>query len=338
MSKIFSAYTNTVRRMIKGYNAELYNVFCEQNIEEVWADHDNWDGGIDFYDIVISIPVDFFVQLSKSDAVEDIEKTIDGFYSDAMRGSDGSLRINNIILKPQAENIAVFVDNLDDSMWRPGSFRLFISHLSANKVSASNLKQCLSDYGIDCFVAHEDITPSKEWEIEIEKALFTMDALCAIVVPDFIKSQWCDQEIGIALGQQKQVFAINKGAVPYGFFGKYQALKSRNKTAQQMAIDVWKAISNNDKTKPIYLNKLCAFILNATTTSDAVRFIDILKQCESVDKHMIESVHENYSSNGILNTPEIINFINPIFQKYGLKTMTLYQPKTKQKDYEDLPF
>ncbi len=98
-----------------------------------------------------------------------------------------------------------------------------------------------------------------------------------------------------------------------------------------MAIDVWKAISNNDKTKPIYLNKLCAFILNATTTSDAVRFIDILKQCESVDKHMIESVHENYSSNGILNTPEIINFINPIFQKYGLKTMTLYQPKNKAK-------
>lgn len=77
--------------------------------------------------------------------------------------------------------------------------------------------------------------------MEIEKALFTMDALCAIVVPDFIKSQWCDQEIGIALGQRKQVFAINKGAVPYGFFGRYQALKSK-KNASQMALEVWKAI------------------------------------------------------------------------------------------------
>lgn len=338
MSKIFSAYTNTVRRMIKGYNAELYNVFCEQNIEEVWTHHDNWNGGMDFYNIVISIPVDFFVQLSKSSIIEDIEKTIYGFYSDAMRGSDESLQINNIFLKPQADNIAVLGDNLDDLMWRHGSFRLFISHLSADKVAALNLKQCLSDYGIDCFVAHEDITPSKEWEIEIEKALFTMDALCAIIVPDFIKSQWCDQEVGIALGQQKQVFAIDKGAVPYGFFGKYQALKSRNKTAQQMAIDVWEAIANNVKTKPIYLNKLCALILNATITSDAVRFIDILKQCEGVDKHMIESVHENYSSNSILNTPEVINSINPIFQKYGLKTLTLYIPKTRQNDYEDLPF
>lgn len=65
MSKVFSAYTNTVRRMIKGYNAELYNFFCEQNIEEVWTHHDNWNGGIDFYNIVISIPVDFFVQISK---------------------------------------------------------------------------------------------------------------------------------------------------------------------------------------------------------------------------------------------------------------------------------
>lgn len=65
MAKLFSVYTTTVRRMIKNYDAELYKFFCEQNIEEVWNSHDNWNGGIDFYNIVISIPVDYFVELSE---------------------------------------------------------------------------------------------------------------------------------------------------------------------------------------------------------------------------------------------------------------------------------
>ena len=337
MAKLFSVYTTTVRRMIKNYNAELYKFFCEQNIEEVWDSHDNWNGGIDFYNIVISIPVDFFVELSEKGVVEDLEKKIFRFYNDTMRGGDESLQISKVFLKPQADNVSVFGDNSDDSMWRPGLYRLFISHLSKDRVAASNLKQCLQGYGIDCFVAHEDITPSKEWEMEIEKALFTMDALCAIVVPDFIKSQWCDQEIGIALGQRKQVFAINKGAVPYGFFGRYQALKSK-KNASQMAYGVWKAICTNDNTKHSYINKLVTLILNVKTSSDAVRLIEILKQCTNVDKRFIENIHDNFITNSILNTREIIDVINPIFQKYGLKTLDISIPTVSWNDDKDLPF
>lgn len=43
-----------------------------------------------------------------------------------------------------------------------------------------------------------------------------MDALCAIVAPDFKNSNWCDQEVGIALGQRKLVIPISKdGEMPY---------------------------------------------------------------------------------------------------------------------------
>ena len=188
MAKVFSSYTNVVRKMVRNYNVELYNYFSEQNIEESWVDHDNWNGGIDFYMIIIRVPVDYFENIRRRGVVEEIENTIGSFYNDAMRGDGESIQLRGVILKPIADDISVFGDNVDDSMWKPGHFRLFISHLSANKESASNLKRCLLDYGIDCFVAHEDITPSKEWEMEIEKALFTMDALCAIVVPDFIKN------------------------------------------------------------------------------------------------------------------------------------------------------
>lgn len=338
MTKEFASYTKTVRMMIKGYNMELYDFFCNQNIEEIWVSHDNWDGGIDFYNIVISVPVEFFENLRNKGAVEETENTILGYYNDAMRGDSESIRLNTVFLKPSVVDISTFGEIVDDSMWRPGCFRLFISHLSMNKESASNLKCCLANYGIDCFVAHEDITPSKEWEIEIEKALFTMDALCAIVVPDFIKSQWCDQEVGIALGQRKLVIAVNKGSVPYGFFGKYQALKSKNKNANALAADVWTAISINEKTKISYLNKLISLILNVTDKSEALKYIDVLKRCENVNKQFIEYLHENFGKNSVLYTSNIIDSVNSLFRKYGLVPIELVPNKKEQIDYEELPF
>lgn len=338
MAKVFSSYTNVVRKMVRNYNVELYNYFSEQNIEESWVDHDNWNGGIDFYMIIIRVPVDYFENIRRRGVVEEIENTIGSFYNDAMRGDGESIQLRGVILKPIADDISVFGDNVDDSMWKPGHFRLFISHLSANKESASNLKRCLLDYGIDCFVAHEDITPSKEWEMEIEKALFTMDALCAIVVPDFIKSLWCDQEVGIALGQRKLVISIDKGNVPYGFFGKYQALKSRNKTANELASDVWKALYTNERSKVVYFNKLVSLILNSTVKSDAVKYIEIIKKCEDLGKYFVESLHNNLSANIILNSEDVIDSINPLFQKYGLMPLSAISHSDPKNDYNDLPF
>ncbi len=337
MTKIFTSYTNTVRRMLKGYNTDLYNIFCDQNIEETWVNHDNWNGGIDFYNIVIRVPVDFFETLRKRNAVEETEKVLKEYYDDAMRGEGESIQISNVILKPTAEDISTFGDNLDDSMWKHGQFRLFISHLSSNKQSASYLKSCLSNYGIDCFVAHEDITPSKEWEIEIEKALFTMDALCAILTRDFINSEWCDQEVGIALGQKKLVISVNKGAVPYGFIGKYQALKSAS-TANGMALEIWKTISTNDRTKAVYWKKLVSLVLDASDSSEAMQFIEILKKCENVDKYFIEYLHENIGSNKVLNSQDVIESVNLVFQKYGLMPIVLSSHLTIQNNEDELPF
>jgi hypothetical protein len=50
-------------------------------------------------------------------------------------------------------------------------FRIFISHISKDKLKATRLKTCLETYGISGFVAHEDIHPTLEWQSEIERSL-----------------------------------------------------------------------------------------------------------------------------------------------------------------------
>lgn len=78
--------------------------------------------------------------------------------------------------------------------WLPGRYRLFISHISADKGRMSAMKSALTSWGISSFVAHEDIQASREWRDEVEAGLETMQVMVAVVQPGFKESDWCAQE------------------------------------------------------------------------------------------------------------------------------------------------
>ena len=117
-------------------------------------------------------------------------------------------------------------------------FRLFISHIATQKDKATRLKDCLSPYAISGFVAHEDIHPTLEWQREIERALYAMDAFLAIHTPGFKDSFWTQQEIGFAVGRGVKIISLKMGEDPTGFISKHQALARRNRTAEQIAQEV----------------------------------------------------------------------------------------------------
>lgn len=333
----FSSYITTVRSLFEDYDSELSKYLVESNIYEAWLSHENWNGGIDTYNIVLTIPTEEFKSLRKRGVLEQAETELGRCYSDAMRGEGESLQIAAVVIRPTTSEVSQLGINYNDQMWRPGYFRLFISHLSEYKESASNLKECLQNYGIDGFVAHVDITPSKEWEKEIEAALFSLDALCAIVTPGFDRSRWCDQEVGIALGRKKMVFSIKKGKNPYGFFGKYQALPSQV-NASDMAKDVLKAICTNDFTRGEYYTKLVNLVLNASSESMAIKFIQVIAEAEFLDKQYMSLLHDNFTNNQIIMTEGVLDAINPLFTHYGLEELHILQAPSSNDDDLDLPF
>lgn len=333
----FSSYIPTVRSLFEDFDAELSRYLVDSNIDEIWLNHDNWNGGIDTYNIILTIPTDLFKSLKRRNVLELAEAELDKCYSDAMRGEDDSLQISGVVIRPTTAEVSQFGNNINDRMWKPGFFRLFISHLSDYKVPASNLKECLQSYGIDGFVAHEDITPSKEWEQEIEAALFSLDALCAIVVPGFEKSNWCDQEVGIALGRKKMVFSIKKGKNPYGFFGKYQAIPSQE-SANSMAKELTKAICANEFTRGEYFTKLINLVLNASSEITALRFVQVLSEADYLDKQYVSLLHDNFADNQTIMTVNVLRAVNPLFKKYGLRELRIVKPSNNQDDDLDLPF
>jgi hypothetical protein len=127
-------------------------------------------------------------------------------------------------------------------------FRLFISHVAKDKDKATRLRDCLLPYEISGFVAHEDIDATLEWQLEIERALYTMDGFLAIHTKGFRDSYWAQQEVGFALGRGVKIISFKMDEDPTGFISKHQALARKNRTAEQIAAEVDTLLSNDPLT------------------------------------------------------------------------------------------
>lgn len=163
-----------------------------------------------------------------------------------------------------AENKAR-VKKPESSVWEPGYFKLFMSHITADKVEVAAIKEALMPKGVSAFVAHEDIRPSKEWQDEIENALNTCDALAAYLTPDFHLSKWTDQEVGFAMSRRVLILPLNMGINPYGFMNKYQAMKCERKDSKQVADAIYDTLLKHDLTS----SQITQSLIAALETSDS---------------------------------------------------------------------
>jgi hypothetical protein len=138
---------------------------------------------------------------------------------------------------------------IEPAFWRPGMLRLFLSHLAIYKKFAGELQDTLLPYGISAFVAHNDIEPTLEWQVQIETALATCEVLVALLHGKFHESNWTDQEIGFAMGCRVPTFAVRLGETPYGFIGRFQAFNGNGKTPSDLAREIFDAFRKNKQTQ-----------------------------------------------------------------------------------------
>lgn len=102
---------------------------------------------------------------------------------------------------------------------------VFLSHSACYSGNAAGVKAGLEQLGLSCFLAHQDATPSLEWQEEISKALNTMDIFVGLVTDDFHRGGWIDQEVGRAVQRQVfRVFAKLGDQDPLGMVAREQAL------------------------------------------------------------------------------------------------------------------
>jgi len=195
-----------------------------------WS-YDNWNGGTYGHALYFVIPETLYLSTVNQKAelqsqikeglnkIHDIQNEyIEEVFFEMEVTDDHDWRKESELLISNKRDIPPSVTK---RIWDNDCFRVFLSHKAEVKKEAAILKDKLKFYGISCFVAHEDIHPTKEWQNEIENALHTMDSFVALLTEEFHDSLWTDQEVGFAFGRGVPIISVKLGKDPYGFIGKF---------------------------------------------------------------------------------------------------------------------
>ena len=114
-----------------------------------------------------------------------------------------------------------------DRPWGSNPVVVFISHRHEDAHYVGKVRDILgASYGIDAFVAHNDINPSAQWRATIRAALASCHFMVALLHEKFHESQWCDQEVGWAMGRGVPIMPVRReahvGPRFDGFMEEYQ--------------------------------------------------------------------------------------------------------------------
>jgi len=296
-----SGYPMPVREMVKTLaemcqyrdRSELVEILNNSHPLLVEVHYDRWNGGTYTYHLHLGLATSIFAPLLSN--LDSIEKEILSLVGSIDRVYEND-HIDAVVITPLTEDATIYGQRLTPSeaetshLWKKGFFKLFLSHLSQDKIRVHKLKDCLNAYGIDAFVAHDSIQPSREWQNEIELALRSMDSLAALFTPDFHKSVWCDQEIGWALGRGIPVIPLRLGTDPYGFAGKFQAISGDLEKTYDLARSVFGTLSNLSVTKRAIFHAIPFALLESNSFPLSLKLTPIIesyKEFTDADKEIL---------------------------------------------------
>lgn len=142
---------------------------------------------------------------------------------------------------------------------------------------------------VSTHLSHNDVETTHEWEKVIDSALSSMDALVALLSPDFSTSKWCDQEVGIAIGKGQLVIPVRLGLDPYGFIGKFQGLQGvgDGKYSPQIARDIADVLTMNRQTQKKMARGLVEALLKADSFAAAKEKMTRIERCDIADTETI---------------------------------------------------
>lgn len=183
--------------------------------------------------------------------------------------------------------------------WQARHVRLFVSHPHEHRLLAGEIRSRLLPWAVDSFVAHDAIEPSREWEDEIESALGTADVIAAILTPEFVKSSWCDQEIGYCLARGIPVVPLLHGSMPHGFIGKFQGLRTEGQSAWIIAPNLFRILASHEALQEKMIWPVIQRYVHSPNFDGTREAFDLLKgiPAEAWTQEMIGAVEKDALQN-----------------------------------------
>lgn len=154
--------------------------------------------------------------------------------------------------------------------------KAFLSYFTPDKELAGQIKDALEGYGIEAFLAHQDIEPSAEWVKTIETELKACNFFLPILTDNFHQSLWTDQETGIAFARDKTIIPLKVTEDPYGFISKFQALPINTTTIKPSCHKLVKIIVSNPRLGDLLIDALIARFGRSSSWRNAAENTELL--------------------------------------------------------------
>jgi hypothetical protein len=222
-----------------------------------------------------------------------------------------------------------------DAPWVSDKFHIFLTHVATHKAEAATLKQDFLKLGIEGFVAHEDIEPTKKWQQVIEAALLSCDALVALLHDGFQESPWCDQEVGYVLGRNIPVVPVAFDQQPYGFFGALQSLRADTYTGQlTLAAEIARLLLTDPRTGTALTGHLVAALVSSRNWAESNVLAPLLADyAPLVTREQVRRLREAQESNiEVREATHVERSIKRMVERFSIEEPA--QPLTEYSDEE----
>lgn len=101
--------------------------------------------------------------------------------------------------------------------------KAFISYSTLDRITGAEVKDILARFGIEGFLAHNDIHVSEEWKQRIVDELSKADIFIPLLSNNFKNSDWAPQELGIAYMMDILIIPLTLDeTIPFGFIDHIQ--------------------------------------------------------------------------------------------------------------------
>jgi hypothetical protein len=152
------------------------------------------------------------------------------------------------------------------------------------------VKTCFVAYGIDVFLAHDDLEPSTEWALEIQSRILTCDVFVPLLTKRFPLSKWTDQETGMAVAAQKLVVPVKAGINPYGFIASRQAVTLDPEKVDGTCRKIVRAISRNLALQEPLLDGLIDMFAESFSFEEAGRCAELIGEFDGYSPQQVRRV------------------------------------------------
>lgn len=187
--------------------------------------------------------------------------------------------------------------------------QIFLSYSDNNKDIAGKLKSALKEYGVDAFLAREDIPAAENWEDAIVRNLDLCDAFVPIITKGFNSSRWANQETGYAAGSKKLIIPLNYlgGRIqPEGFLRSRQCIR-RKQDYEQNAFEIAETILNKPDLAEKLRDGLVRLFGESASLEEATGRTERLLKFEGYSKQQLTDICRHIKSNDLLCASDVVS-------------------------------